>query len=117
LEKSLDAITIRYLEKWAGLAKPADLFLPQDKGGFNLPFPSALYQKLQVGKVSLLITSTDAGVNHVVQETLKKEEKQQQAKFQPHIIIQEAFASDPGASHKAVSSLAKKRIENELQDA
>ena len=75
LEKTLDRITIRYLKKWAGLAKPADparLFLLQDKGGLNLPLPSALYQKLQVSKASLFITSTDAGVNHVVRETLKK---------------------------------------------
>ena len=47
-------------------ADPARLFLPQNVGGFNLSLPSDLYQKLQVGKASLLITSQDGGVNHAV---------------------------------------------------
>ena len=91
----------RYLKKWAVLARPADparLYLPQTNGGFNLPLPSTLYQKYQVGKASLLITSRDAGVNHVVRESLKKEQKQQRSKFQPNTIAQQAFAADAGAS-------------------
>ena len=76
IEKTLDAVTTRFLKKWAGLAKSADparLFLPQNLGGLNLSLPSTRYQKLQVGKASLLITSLDGGVNHAVRKSLKKE--------------------------------------------
>jgi len=62
IEKTLDPLASQYLKKWAELARPADparLFLPQNSGGFNLPLPSTLYQQLQVGKASLLITSQD----------------------------------------------------------
>ena len=102
LEKTLDSMATRYLMKWAGLVRPADparLFLPQANGGFNLPLPSALYQKLQVGKASLLITSRDAGVNHAFRESLKKG-KQQRTKFQPHTIAQQVFALDSGKAAK-----------------
>ena len=79
IEKTLDAVTTRFLKKWAGLAKstdPARLFLPQNLGGLNLSLPSTCYQKLQVGKASLLITSLDGGVNHAVRKSLKKETNQ-----------------------------------------
>ena len=69
IEKTLNPLATRYLKRWAGLARPADparLFLPQNAGGLNLSLPSDLYQKLQVGKASLLITSRDGGVNHAV---------------------------------------------------
>lgn len=78
--------------------------------------PSVLYQKLQVGKTSLLITSLDAGVNHIVWEALKKEGKQQHVKFQPYTIAQESFSSDPGASRKTVSRMAKKKVEKEQHE-
>jgi hypothetical protein len=84
LEKTLDPLVTCHLKKWAGLARsadPAGLFLPQACGGFNLSLPSAMYQKLQVGKASLLITSRDAGVNHAIRESLRREESQQRRKF------------------------------------
>ena len=95
-------------------ADPNRLYLPQTNGGFNLPLPSALYQKLQVGKASLLITSRDAGVNHAARESLKKEGKQHRTKFQPYTIAQQVFALDPGASGKAVSRDAKNMVENNI---
>lgn len=79
LEENLDPLATHYLKKWAGLARatdPARLFLPQARGGFSLSLPSELYQKLQVGKASLLITSRDNGVNHAVRDSLKKEKSQ-----------------------------------------
>ena len=108
----------RYLKKWVGLARsahPARLYLPHTNGGLNLPLPSTLYQKLQVGKASLLITSRDAGVNHAVRESLKKEQKQKRSKFQPNTIVQQAFAADPGAYQKAVSRAAKNLVEDNIQ--
>ena len=117
LEKNLDPLATRYLKKWAGLtrsADPARLFLPQARGGFGLSLPSELYQKLQVGKASLLITSPDNGVNHAVRENLKKEESQKRVKFQPYLAAQSAFAADPGASGKAVARRAKAKLETDL---
>ena len=99
LEKTLDSMVTRYLKKWAGLARPADparLYLPQANGGFNLPLPSTLYQKLQVGKASLLITSRDAGVSHAVREALKKEQHRQHSKFQPNMIAQQQTLEQHG---------------------
>lgn len=99
LEKTLDSMVTRYLKKWAGLARPADparLYLPQANGGFNLPLPSTLYQKLQVGKASLLITSRDAGVSHAVREALKKEQHQQRSKFRPNTIAQQQTLEQHG---------------------
>ena len=119
LEKTLDPIVTRYLKRWTGLAKSADparLFLPQTEGGFHLSPPSTQYQKLQVGKASLLITSQDNTVNHVVHQRIEKEEAQQRAKFQPFTVAQTAFALDPGASSKAVSKKAKEAIEKEIQE-
>ena len=84
--------------------------------GFNLTLPFALYQKLQVGKASLLITSLGAGVNHAVREALEKEGKQQRVNFQPYTIGQESFSSDPGASRKAISRLAKRKVEKEQHE-
>ena len=113
IEKTLDAVTTRFLKKWAGFAKSADparLFLPQNLGGLNLSLPSTLYQKLQVGKASLLITSLDGGVNHAVRESLKKETNQKQAKLHPYTVAQEAFASDPGTPCKVVSRKAKRVV-------
>ena len=61
--------------------------------------------KAQVGKASLLITSQDGGVSHAVavSESLRKESNQQEAKFHPYSMAQEAFTSDSGASGKTVS--------------
>ena len=70
-EKTLDPLVTRYLKKCVGLAKavdPARLFVPPASGG---SVPSELYQKFQVGKASLLITSLDNGVNHAVRESLR----------------------------------------------
>ena len=119
LEKSLDPLATRFLKKWAGLARAADparLFLPQASGGFNLSLPSELYQKLQVGKASLMITSLDGGVNLAVRENLKKENNQKRVKFQPYLAAQQAFADDPGASGKAVARRAKAKLITALQD-
>ena len=117
IEKTLDSLATRYLKRWAGLARPPDparLFLPQNVGGLNLSLPSDLYQKLQVGKASLLITSQDGGVNHVVNESLRKESNQQRVKFHPYTMAQEAFASDLGAPGKTVSRKAKQAMTSNL---
>ena len=113
----MDPLVTRHLKSWVGLARPAHpgrLFLPQNAGGLNLSLPSDLYQKLQVGKASLLITSQDGGVNHAVNEGLRKELNQQRAKFHPYTMAQEAFASDPGASRKLVARKAKQAVSNHL---
>ena len=108
-----------YLKRWAGLARPADparLFLPQNAGGLNLSLPSDLYQTLQVGKASLLISSQDGGVNHAISESLRKESIQQRAKFHLYTMVQEAFAANPGASGKAVARKAKQAVTNHLKN-
>ena len=119
IEKTLNPLATRYLKRMAGLARPADparLFRPQNAGGLNLSLPSDLYQKLQVDKASLLITSRDGGVNHAVSESLRKESIQQRAKFHPFTMAQEAFASNPGASGKAVARKAKQTVTNHLSN-
>ena len=118
VEKTLDSLVTRYLKKWSGLAKPADpvrLFLPIEDGGLNLSLPSTLYQKLQVGKASLLITSPDNVVSHTVKERIDKESQQQRAKFRPFTLAQQAYSANPGASGRAVSNRAKKMVGNEVR--
>ena len=118
VEKTLDSLVTRYLKKWSGLAKPADpvrLFLPIDDGGLNLSLPSTLYQKLQVGKASLLIKSPDNVVSHTVKERIDKESQQQRAKFRPFTLAQQAYSANPGASGRAVSNRAKKMVGNEVK--
>ena len=119
MEKTLDPLATRHLKKWAGLARAADparLFLPQASGGFGLSLPSELYQKLQVSKASLLITSLDNNVNRAVCENLKKEKNQKRVKFQQYLAAQQAFAADPGASGKMVARRAKAKLNTDLQD-
>ena len=68
LQKTVDPLVTRYLKRWIGLAKSANtsrLCLPQTKGGLELQPVSVIYQKLQVGKAALLMTSRDAGVHYV----------------------------------------------------
>ena len=101
MEKTLDSLVTHYLKKWLGLAKPADpvrLFLPIDDGGLNLSLPSTLYQKLQVGKASLLITSPDNVLSHTVKERIDKESQEQWAKFRPFTLAQQAYSANPDAS-------------------
>ena len=120
LEKTLDPLATSYLKKWAGLARAADparLFLPQASGGFGLSPLSELYQKLQVSKASLLITSLDDGVNRAVSENLKKEKNQKRVKFQPYLAAQQAFAADPGASGKESQGQAKHRSPGQTFEA
>ena len=119
LEKTLDPLATCYLKKWAGLARAADparLFLPQASEGFGLSPLSELYQKLQVSKASLLITSLDDGVNRAVSENLK-EKNQKRVKFQPYLAAQQAFAADPGASGKEIQGQAKHRSPGQTFEA
>ena len=46
IERELDLMMTKFLNKWAGLAKSANtslLYLPHCDGGLNLPSPSSLY--------------------------------------------------------------------------
>lgn len=47
VEKNLDAMAVRFLKRWTGLAKHADtshLYLTKSWGGLQLPFPSTIYK-------------------------------------------------------------------------
>ena len=55
-------------------------------------------------------------MNHAVSESLRKESIQQRAKFHPFTMAQEAFASNPGASGKAVARKAKQTVTNHLSN-
>ena len=81
-------------------ADPARLFLQQANGGLNLPLPSALYEKLRVGKLAFLLHPRMLELTIRYERALKKESQQKQVKFQPHIVAQETFAADPGMSGK-----------------
>ena len=77
-KKNLDPFGTRYLKKWSGLARPADpaiLLLPSENGGLNPQLPSTLYQKLQVGRASLLVASTNNVVGHAVRQHIEKEQQ------------------------------------------
>ena len=68
VERQVDALSTRYLKRWAGLAKSANtaiLYLPQSMGGLNLPPPSTLHMKLQVSRQSQLLTSRDICVRYL----------------------------------------------------
>ena len=65
--KSHWTLITKYLKWWSELATPADssrFYLPYSKGGLKLPSVPGLYQKLQVWKAALLMTSRDGGVQH-----------------------------------------------------
>ena len=110
---AIDPLATKYLKRWSGLTKPADpsrLSLPQTSGGLELSSISMLYQKIQMGKAVLLMTSRDAGVQHA---TKIKESQAQRKKFRPITITQKTFTSIPEASSRTLARAVKNEVQKQ----
>ena len=110
VEKELDSLTIRFLNRWAGLSKPANtaiLYLPRSMGGLNLPLLSTLHKKLQVSRQCQLITSRDGCVRFLADRTLGCELSLSRKKFRPAAAARDVLEASPGGSRKALAKAAK----------
>ena len=113
IERSLDSLVIKYLKKWAGLAKPANsarLFITSAAGGLGLKKPSMIYQNMQLSRHSQFILSSDSCVRFLASKQLKQEESQFSG-FHPASLVRNILSVDPGASRKHL----KKHVAAELR--
>ena len=95
VERQLEVLVTRYLKKWAGLAKSANtalLYLPQKKGGMNLPSLTSLYKRLQVSHQSQLLMSQDPCVRYLAEKGLQHDSTK---KFKASVVVRDALAKDP----------------------
>ena len=95
VERQLEVLATRYLKKWAGLAKSAStalLYLPQKKGGMNLPSLTSLYKRLQVSHQSQLLMSQDPCVRYLAEKGLQHDSTK---KFKASVVVRDALAKDP----------------------
>ena len=116
VEKNLDSAAIRYVKKWAGLAKSANptlLFLPHKMGGLNLPLISILYKRLQVCRQSQLLTSPDPCVRLRAEKELQQDLTLQWPKFKPRLVVREVMVNNPNFSRKTLSKGARLLVEEE----
>ena len=116
VEKNLDSAAVRYVKKWAGLARSANptlLFLPHKMGGLNLPLISILYKRLQVCRQSQLLTSPDPCVRLTAEKELQQDLTLQRPKFKPRLVVREVMMNDPNFSRKTLSKGAKLLVEEE----
>ena len=116
VERHIDALTTRYLKRWAGLAKSANtglLNLPRSMGGLSLPLPSILHKKLQVSRQSQLLTSCDSCVRHLAERGLKHELTLTRKKFRPATIVRDTLIANPDHNCKSLSKAAKATVTDE----
>ena len=114
VEKTLQALATRYLKRWCGLAKSADtsrLFLPQCKGGLNLPSVLTYFKKLQTAKAASLMSSKDSSIRFLATQKTQAEATAKRQVFKPFQEVVQVMKEDPGANRKAIASRAKKTME------
>ena len=119
VERQLEAMATRYLKKWAGLAKSANtalLYLPQKKGGINLPSLTSLYKRLQVSHQSQLLMSRDPCVRYLAEKGLQHDLTLSRKKFKASVVVRDALAEDPSRNRKSLASAAK-RATQQADDA
>ena len=111
VERQLEVMATRYLKKWAGLAKSANtalLYLPQKKGGMNLPSLTSLYKRLQVSRQSQLLMSRDPCVRYLAEKGLQHDLTLSRKKFKASVVVRNALAEDPNRNRKSLVSAAKR---------
>ena len=109
IECELEPMTTRFLKKWAGLTRPANLnllYLSQKDGGLNLPSLSTPYKKLQLSTQRQLFTSADPTVRQIAELGLQSELGQMRKKFQPAMTVQQTMHEDPGRTRKGLLTAA-----------
>ena len=111
--KCLEATATRFLKKWSGLARsgdPSRLYLPRKNGGLNLPNITTLYKKTKVSIACQLLSSRDPITQHISKITIRREESQNRAKFQPSLTAREVMAADPGARRQILTKRSRNRV-------
>ena len=114
VEKHLDPLASQFLNKWSGLARPANttlLHLPGKDGGLNLPLLSSLHKQHQVSHQSQLLTSRDPCVRHMAAKALLKDLSLSRMKFRASKEVREVMSLDPDLSGKRLAKVAKKTRE------
>lgn len=109
LDNQLQPLATRYLKKWSGLAKSADvnrLFLPKSNGGLALPSLSTLYNKLAVSKAGQLLQSCDSTVRSLAISLKDKEEGARQ-QLKPFTYVSEIAENHPQLNKKKLVKTAK----------
>jgi hypothetical protein len=111
VERHLEATATKYLKKWAGLAKSANtaiLYLPQTKGGLNLPAITSFFKRLQVARQTQLLTSADPCVRHLAEKNLQHELKLTRKSFKASVIVRDTLQEDPGRNRRSLATAAKR---------
>ena len=116
-EWQLEAMATRYLKKWAGLARSANtalLYLPQKKGGMNLPSLTSLYKRFQVSRQSQLLMSRDPCVRYLAEKSLQHDLMLSRKKFKASVVVRDALVEDPNWNRKSLASAAKRATQPQL---
>ena len=114
VEKHLDSIATKYIKQCAGLAKSANtalLYLPQRRGGLNLPLISGLHKHLQVSRQSQLLTSPDPCVRLMAEKGLQKDLALQRYKFRASVVVRDVMMENPDFSRRSLSTRKKAIID------
>lgn len=115
ISSTLESKATYHLKKWSGLAKCADpsrLYLPKMMGGLQLPSITMLYKKLKISQASLMFTSRDPIIQHIVRRRLEKEDSLQRVSFRPMRVARDVMAEDPGVSKHQLVSRTKIQLNN-----
>ena len=112
-QASIKLMATRYLKKWTGLTRSANvslLYITKKNGGLGLHSLTLLYKSLQTSKQCQLLTSSDATVRHIAEKNLQTETKQVRKSFKPAVQVQESMKDDPGTTRKALRAMVKRKI-------
>ena len=119
VESTLEAKATQSLKRWVGLAKCAEtsrLYLPRAQGGLQLPPLTLLYKKLRASQASLLLTSKDRVVQHVVSRLTQHEENQHRTTFRPMVFARDLMAENPGVNRQGLVLQSKSLLMTEDAD-
>ena len=119
LETCLDSRATRFLKCWSGLARSANsslLFLSGRNGGLNLPLPSTMHKKLQVSRLSLLLTSPDPCVRLMAENSSRKGLTTSRPKFKASREVREVMIQNPDFTRKSLNKAAKLLVSEDDED-
>ena len=120
MEQQVDAMVTRYLKRWSGLGKSANialLYLPRTMGGLNLPSLMTLHKRLQVSRHCQLLVSQDSCVRFLADRGLKRELSLARKKFRPVKQAREALVINPGGNRKSLIKTAKAVVSEEVNSS
>ena len=93
--------------KFARSANSSLLFLSGRNGGLNLPLPSTMHKRLQVSRLSLLLTSPDPCVRLMAENSSRKGLTTSRPKFKANQEVRGVMIQNPDFTRKSLNKAAK----------